>query len=50
MTYSLWSEITSGEIRWFWIVDSEDDEVVDSGIENTKAEAIEKIKQYIEDL
>lgn len=44
--YSLWKEETNGEIRWFWIVD-DDEEIIDSGIENTREEAVAKIKTYI---
>lgn len=44
--YSLWSEKTD-EIRWFWIVDSDDETIIDSGIENTKEEAIAKIRNYL---
>lgn len=51
--YSIWSEKAGNERRYFWIVDevqeNGEDRAVDSGIENSHAEAMQKIRRYIPD-
>ncbi|WP_421664558.1 hypothetical protein [Nitrospira sp. BLG_2] len=50
--YSLWTKTTCDGTRYFWIVDevNEDDEqTIDSGIENTEAEALAKVRRYVPD-
>lgn len=47
--YSIWSEITGNEIRWFWIIDEvqeKEEKTVASGIEDTKEKAIQAIRKY----
>lgn len=50
--YSLWSEKDGKQNKWFWIVDEDingEEKVIASGIENTKKEAKQQIKKYIND-
>ena len=51
--YTLWTETTCDGTRYFWLVDevfeNGQEKTVDSGIELTRKEALDKIKKYIPD-
>ena len=50
---SLWTESFCNEASYFWIVDeiheNGNENIVDSGIENTLEQALEKVRKYCPD-